>query len=178
MPTVLDNGFVFVPRREWDHSVDFPTGQVRRPVRDVFIHHTVIPPTDDPCADARCTESVLDARRLDGYSYLVHPSGVILEFAGSNRGEHTAKHNSTSYAYSFMGNYDMQQPSLAQLVNVARCINLQRIKGDVVKDIGQLRILPHSDVKATACPGANLRDSKINGSTALQWIKWFVATGA
>lgn len=175
--TQLDNGFIFVPRKDWDHQVDFPTGQVRKPVNDIFIHHTVTTPTGDPCADARTVERVLDQRHLDGYSYLAHPSGVILEFAGTNRGEHTANHNTTSYAFSLIGNYDQMSPSMAQIVNIARCINLLRIRGDVNRNLEAVRIRPHSDVKATACPGANVRDAKINNATVLQWIRWFAATG-
>lgn len=173
----LDNGYVFVPREDWDHQVDFPTGRVARPVSDVFIHHTVTNPTGDPCRDARHVESILDERDLDGYSYLVHPSGVILQFAGSRRGEHTGGHNSTSYAFSFIGNYDEMQPTLAQLVNTARCLNLLRLNGDVVPTLGDVRIRPHSDVKTTACPGVNVRDNTLGGHTPLEWIRWFAGTG-
>lgn len=175
--TMLKNGFIFVPRANWDFSVDFPRGQVRRPVTDIFIHHTVTKATKDPCHDARVVEGVLDERDLDGYSYLCHPSSVILEFAGQNRGEHTGNHNLTSYAYSLIGNYDQMQPTLAQLVNIARAINLQRLAGHVTRDLSKLHIRPHSDVKATACPGANMRHATINGATGIDWIRWFVHTG-
>lgn len=175
--TTLDNGYIFVPREDWDYSVDFPTGKVLTPVEKVFIHHTVTNPTGDPCRDARHIESILDARHLDGYSYLAHPSGTILEFAGHNRGEHTAHHNATSYAYSLIGNYDHMQPTLAQLINIARSINFQRLQGTVTRDINRLWIVPHSSVKETACPGANVRDAKLNGATPIEWIKWFVAIG-
>lgn len=173
----LDNGFVFVKRPGWDPHVDFPRGKVRTPVRDIFIHHTVTNPTANPCADAQTVERVLDQRRLDGYSFLAHPSGVILEFAGHNRGEHTGGHNSTSFAYSLIGNYDNMSPTLAQLVNIARSINLQRLAGHVTADLSKLRIRPHADVKATACPGANMRHATINGATGIDWIRWFVHTG-
>lgn len=176
--TQLENGFIFVPRGDWDSSVDFPSGNVQRPVKKVFLHHTVTKATDDPCADARTVERILDARSLDGYSYLVHPSGVVLEFAGSRRGEHTGGHNSTSYAFSFIGNYDQQQATLVQLVNTARCLNLMRLKGDVHRDLGKVEILPHAAVKATACPGVNLRANVIHGRNTMQWIRWFAATGA
>lgn len=176
--TQLDNGYILVPRGDWDNQVDFPRGKVATPVKDIFIHHTVTNPTGDPCADARTVERVLDQRKLDGYSYLAHPSGVMLEFAGHNRGEHTSNHNSTSFAISLIGNYDMMQPTLIQLVNCARTINLLRLGGFVHPDLSQVKIRSHADVKATACPGANMRVAKINNATGVDWIRWFAATGA
>lgn len=174
----LGDGLIFVTRAGWDNSVDFPTGQVVRPASKVFIHHTVTTPTADPCKDARTVEAVLDSRGLDGYSYLSHPSGIILEFAGEHRGEHTAKHNSTSYAFSLIGNYENDYPTLPQLLSIARCINLMRLKGDLVPRLEDIQILPHSAVKATACPGLHVRDAKYNGHTPLEWIRWFAGTGA
>jgi len=175
--TLLPNGYTFVPRPDWDSDADYPSGTVKRPVNEFYIHHTVTNPTEDPCADARTVERVLDARRLDGYSYLNHPYGVVLEFAGDKRGEHTGGHNSTSYAMAFIGNYDQMHPSLSQLIAAARTINLLRLKGDLVPRLEDLKILPHQAVKATACPGANILLPNLNGRSAIEWIRWFAHTG-
>lgn len=105
-----------------------------------------------------------------GYSYVIHPSGVVLEGAGRMVGAHTARHNSKSYGLSFMGNYDRHQPTLAQLVAAARTINLLRLDGALVADLGGIAILGHRDTKATACPGANIYP-------LLNWIRWFAHMG-
>lgn len=176
--TTLDNGLVIVPRPDWDSDADYPTRKMPRPVSIVRIHHTVTRATKNPCADARTVERVLDQRGLDGYNFLAHPSGVMLELAGDRVGEHTKGHNLDSYAYSLIGNYDRDQPTFIQLINIARCINLQRLDGQLVADLGAIDIVPHRATSATACPGANLVQPSLNGRNALQWIKWFAAIGA
>ncbi len=177
--TVIENGFVFVPRPDWDYDADYPSASLRTPVSKVYIHHTVTNPTANPCNDARTVERVLDTRGLSGYNYLSHPDGTILELAGEKRGAHTKGQNSTSIAFSLIGNYDHLQPTMMQLVNIARCINLLRLKGVLASDLERIQILPHSAAPgaATACPGANVREPRINGRTGVEWIRWFAATG-
>jgi hypothetical protein len=161
--------YLFVDRATWGARRSAGRKLMPRQVRAVYIHHTVIEPsgpegydsdldpTDDPCADMRRTESVLHARGLaPGYSYVIHPSGVVLEGAGRMVGAHTAGHNASSYGISFMGNYDRAQPTLAALLACARTINLLRLDGALPADLARLTIGGHRDTKPTACPGANL----------------------
>ena len=175
MPIQLDNGFIYVPHGEWSRRPTGGRGRRGGPVKQkmgvdtVFIHHTVtiaqgdqsligqLDPSDDPCKDARVIEQILDNRNLlPGYSYIVHPSGVVLECAGDYIGAHTENHNSTSKGIVLIGNFDQQQPTLAGLVGAARTINLLRLGGQLVGDLNKLKILGHRNSKSTACPGANL----------------------
>lgn len=174
--TVLPNGYTFVPRELWDPQVDFPLQQVIRPADELYIHHTTMRATDNPCADARNTEMVLDQRGLDGYNYLIHPTGVVLEFAGERRGEHTYGTNSDSYGFGFIGNFQYSHPTLAAIVAAARTVNLMRLKRDLVGPLPDLRIEGHRMVKPTLCPGDNMYD--INGRSVMDWIRWFAQTGA
>jgi len=183
MTAIAGNGYTMVPRGDWGarHS---PGGRsMRRPVSNVYIHHTVVAPSgpegydsdldtsDDPCGDMRKLETILNARGLaPGYSYAIHPSGVVLEGAGKRRGAHTGGHNSDGYGIAFMGNYDNHQPTLAQLVAAARTVNLLRMDGSLVRDLPAVNIVGHRDTKATACPGANLYP-------LLKWIRWFAHVG-
>lgn len=173
--TFLPNGYTFVPREDWDAQVDFPTGNVQTPSDELYIHHTTMRPTDNPCKDAQRVESVLDSRGLDGYNYLIHPTGVVLEFAGEKRGEHTGGTNSDSYAFAFMGNFQYAHPTLAAIIAASRTLNLMRLKGLFVPQLDDLMILGHRNVKATLCPGDNMYD--INGRSIMDWIRWFAATG-
>ena len=179
----LDNGYILVPREDWGARHYAGRTPMPRPVSEVVIHHTVIDPegpegydsdldpTDDPCDDMRRVENVLRARGLaPGYSYVIHPSGVVLEGAGRMKGAHTAGHNGRAYGLSFMGNYDRHDPTLAQLVAAARTINLLRWDKALVSDLGGVSILGHRDTKATACPGANLYP-------LLNWIRLFAHQG-
>lgn len=175
MPQYIDfpsgGQLVFVPRAEWDPQVDFPWQRVQRPSDELYIHHTTMRASADPCQDARNTERVLDQRGLDGYNYLIHPSGVVLEFAGERRGEHTYGTNSDSYGYAFIGNFQYAQVTLQAIVAASRLVNLQRLKGDLVAHLPALQIRGHREVKATLCPGDN--NMNINGRTLMDWIRWF-----
>ncbi len=172
---VNENGFIFVPHNEWSKRVTGSRGKRGVPIRqanlakEVYIHHSVtmaqgdpaqighLDPSDDPCKDARAIEGILEARNLlPGYSYIVHPSGVVLECAGDYIGAHTGGRNSVSKGIVLIGNFDHQQPTWASLVATARMINLLRLNNKLVTDLRDLKILGHRDTSSTACPGANL----------------------
>lgn len=179
MPITAENGYVFVPRREWDRDCDFPPRNLQDGIREVYIHHSVTPATADPCKDARLVEAVLDGRGLAGYSFLVHPSGTVLELAGFDRvGEHTSGQNSESIGICFIGNMQNDKPTLGSLVAAARTINLGKLGGHIAMDMPIENILPHQAVKQTACPGKNMLEPWINGRSGMDWIRWFVATSA
>jgi hypothetical protein len=170
----LPNGYCFVNHADWSKrqlggrgSRGGPVLQ-KKGVTDVFFHHSVTSvsgdpalagtrdPSDDPCKDARLIEDILASRGLlPGYSYLIHPSGVVLECAGDYIGAHTENHNSSSKGICLIGNYDIQQPTLAQLVAAARTINLMRAGGQLAGDLSKINLMGHRDSKSTACPGAN-----------------------
>jgi hypothetical protein len=147
-------------------------------IKEVNIHHTVTKPTNDPCADMRQVEVTLHRRGLaPGYSFTAHPSGVILAGADKMVGAHTSGRNKLSYGISLIGNYDEMQPTLAQLVNIARTINLLRLTGHITSDLKQLKIQGHRATSATACPGSNMVNKNLNNASGIDWIRWFVATG-
>ena len=170
----LPNGYCFVNHADWSKrqlggrgSRGGPVLQ-KKGVTDVFFHHSVTSvsgdpalagtrdPSDDPCKDARLIEDIHASRGLlPGSSYLIHPSGVVLECAGDYIGAHTENHNSSSKGICLIGNYDIQQPTLAQLVAAARTINLMRAGGQLAGDLSKIKLMGHRDSKSTACPGAN-----------------------
>lgn len=181
--TTLDNGLIIVPRADWGARYSAGGRELKRGITEVNIHHTVtdpqgdddkagfLDPSDDPCLDMRKLEAILQSRGLaPGYSWVVHPSGVLLEGAGNRAGAHTGGRNSVSYGISFMGNFEQDQPTLAALVAAGRLLNLLRLD-DRLAELGNVTIQPHSATKATACCGHNLRE-------ALPWIRWFAGTNA
>ena len=170
MGLMLDNGYALVEYPEWgprytqkrNERPDLPKGIDR-----VFIHHSVTPVSTDPCRDMRICEQALHSNGYDpGYSYTVHPSGVVLEGAGKKKGIHTLNHNSTSYAICLIGNYDVAQPTLAQIIAITRTINLLRVSGHLNLTSAD-QIQPHRAVYATACPGANVVGRNMD------FIRWY-----
>lgn len=177
--TTTDQGYIFVPRKDWGARHSAGTKKMASGRNKVFIHHTVTVPSGDPCRDMRTVEDVLHQRGLaPGYSYVVHPSGVVLEGAGQMVGAHTGGHNSEGFGISFIGNYDRDTPTLASLIAVARTINLLRLGGNLTPNLADIDIIPHRSTKQTACPGANMVQPVLMGSTALNWIRLLASRGA
>lgn len=170
----LPNGYMLVERREWNGRPLPSLPAMPGPVRIMRVHHTVTAATADPCIDFRTVDRVLRSRGLDGYNYLIHPSGVVGELCGVKRGEHTADHNSDSYSLSFIGNFEHDQPTLAALIAAARTTNLMIMGGHVLP---APTFVPHFATSKTACPGINLGRSKINGRTAVEWVQQFQREG-
>lgn len=170
MGLMLDNGYVLVNRAEWgaQHNDRYLSRQLLpKGIRSVFIHHSVTPVTSDPCRDMRVCENALHANGYTpGYNYCVHPSGVVLEGAGHRVGIHTKNHNSSSVAVCLLGNYDVDQPTLAQIIAITRTINLLRVSGILnLTDANQIQ--PHRAVFPTACPGVNVVGRNMD------FIRWF-----
>jgi hypothetical protein len=140
-----------IPRAAWGSQFK-PRRRMALPVERVYLHHSVTNPTANPCDDAKAIERVGIARFGQlSYSYMIHPTGVILEGCAEWVGAHTSGQNTTSFGVCFIGNnLNGGMPTPQALSAAAACINALRGFGLTV---GSPRILPHSAVKATACPG-------------------------
>lgn len=164
------NDLILVDRDQWGARYSAGRSKMPAKVREINVHHSVtaltgggkaydntLDPTDDPCRDMRTIERVLHERGLaPGYSFCIHPSGVVLVGAGNMKGAHTAGRNGVSYGVCFMGDYDRHQPTFAQFVAFGLLINRLRFFGALTPRLDDLTIRGHRDHKATACPGANL----------------------
>lgn len=161
--------FILVDRHQWGAKYSAGRKAMPKRVSEINVHHSVtvvsgpegydsnLDPTDDPCKDMRTLERVLHERGLaPGYSFVFHPSGVILVGAGGNVGAHTAGRNSISYGFCLMGNYDIHQPTFAQFAAMGWMLNVLRFVGAVEPNLDRIRIQGHRATKATACPGANV----------------------
>jgi hypothetical protein len=126
----------------------------RRPVGELWLHHTTTTATDDWRRDMRTVQQVAFDRGFSDISYtvLVHPSGVVaIGRPPEVIGAHTAGRNSSSLAVSLIGNYD-EQPVSRQMFNGVRyAIDWLTSHGFLVPGIYPTG--GHRDLKATACPG-------------------------
>lgn len=145
-----------VTRPEWG-APDFTPVRIG-PVSDVFVHHSVT----NPYGNLRATMMMLEAHaiglghRAIDYSFCCFIDGQRAEGRGwFVAGGHTINNNSTSYGICGIGDYRFD-PVTDEIVNAfIETINEGIEAGALVPP---LRIRPHSDVFATACP-ANLEDA-------------------
>ena len=129
------------------------------PVDTVFLHHTATKASSNSKVDMKNIESGEQAKGYSTVAYTAcgHPNGDVLEGRILNgvikKGAATLNNNSTSLAYSFIGNF--MTDTLTPQAFESCC---QTIAGWVnkgwVKNTFKLRL--HKEVFATACPGTNI----------------------
>jgi len=159
---------IVVQRDQWKARHSAGRSPMPAQVSRIYVHHTVTKATGDPCRDMRRLEDVLHARGLaPGYSFVFHPSGVVLVGAGPNKGAHTGSQNGASYGFAFLGNYDTDVPGWPQFASAGWMLNLLRFLGRIPAPLEATSILGHNDAPgaATACPGRHL-DPKL---AAIRW---------
>lgn len=145
-------------RASWGARHDDGDLTLSGPANDVFLHHSVTTQLAQAASIAaereqmRKIESVGESRFGTGISYnvLVFPSGRAYQGVSWNRrGTHTGGRNSTARSICLAGNYDIYEPTDAQIATAQRIYH---------GGMGRLwragaPLYPHRAVKATACPG-------------------------
>lgn len=141
-----------VSRATWGVLKEQARPKMPLPAREVWLHHSVTAVTADPYADQRTIQRA-GIQRFGYYSYswMVHPSGMVLEGQGLRVGAHTAKRNSISFGVVWPGDYTRRAVTPEQIEATRQLI-------DWLQDAGHLRrgVYPtggHRDVGSTACPG-------------------------
>ena len=89
-----------------------------------------------------------------GYHYIIDRGGRIWEARSVvYQGAHVKDHNEHNIGVMVLGNFDLQQPSDAQLTTLQTLIKALREKYSV--PITKLHT--HQELMPTACPGKNLQ---------------------
>lgn len=152
---------MIVTRTEWGARYADGAGPAPLPATEVYLHHSVtiapdlVPPYDDEDAAMRVLEEIGQRKFRQGisYTYAVMPSGRIYEGHGVDRlGAHTAKRNGIARAIVLVGNYDVDQPTPAQIESTAALL----VRGELEGWWTAARLTGgHQDAPgaATACPG-------------------------
>lgn len=84
------------------------------------------------------------------YHYYVRKDGEIFRGRPENwAGGHTVGYNSSSLGLCFEGNFDQEHMAEEQLLSGAMLVR------DIKRRYPGIRIMPHRDAQATACPGKN-----------------------
>lgn len=129
------------------------------PKRWGYLHHSV---TAAPSVNASFEQDAAAIRHVEqigenrfgwgiSYSFLIPPSGRVFHGHRVNGvGTHTHGYNSSTLAICFIGNYEDDEPTEAQLNSAAWLLGRGKELGWTTDD--QLDG-GHRDLKATACPG-------------------------
>lgn len=145
-------------RKSWDARHDDGDLTLFGLAEEVFAHHSVTTqlPADATVeqerAQMRAIEAVGQTRFGTGISYnvVIFPSGRAYQGVSFNRrGTHTGGRNSTVRSICFAGNYEVNEPTVAQLATAAAIYGAGRGKWW----IAGAPLRGHRDLKATACPG-------------------------
>ncbi|XP_045446830.1 peptidoglycan recognition protein-like [Melitaea cinxia] len=149
-----------VSRREWGGYDPFQIIRFPGPRDIVIIQHTV---TARCTTDSACRTMIrsIEDYHVDtlnynsiGMNFLIGGNGKIYEGAGwQQQGSHTRGYNHRSIGISFIGNYNHDQPSAAQLKaaqDLIRCGVQQRHLSSTYHLVG------HRQLMATESPGRNL----------------------
>jgi N-acetyl-anhydromuramyl-L-alanine amidase AmpD len=89
-----------------------------------------------------------------GYHYVIDRAGRLWEARPINyQGAHVRDNNEHNIGVMCMGNFDLQQPSEAQLTTLARTV--QQIRQ--YYRVSESRIYTHQEINPTACPGRNMQ---------------------
>lgn len=148
-----------ITRAEW--GARYANGQAAAPVPadETWLHHSVtiapdlVPPFDDDYAAVRRLEDIGQQRFGAGISYTfpITPAGLIFEgHSIGRRGTHTGGRNTRARAICFVGNYEANQPTDAQIEAAAWLLAHGFLAGwwkaaDLTGG--------HRDVRSTSCPG-------------------------
>lgn len=148
-----------IPREEWGARYDNGFADRPLPVTEWWLHHSVtvapdlVPPFDDDDAAVRRLEAIGEDRFDGGISYTVPitPAGRAYEgHSIGRRGAHTKDHNTVGAAIVFVGNYEEDEPSDAQVRKAADVLVAARRAG--LSTVHRLTG-GHRDVGGTLCPG-------------------------
>lgn len=174
-----------ITRAEWGARHPDGDGPAPLPARQWWLHHsaTIAPDLawldadrdgvdDDERRAVRAIEDIGQKRFGQGMSYtwLIPPSGRVYQGHSMGRlGAHTAGRNSVGRAICFVGNYELHEPTAAQLDAAAAVLVAEHRAGRAATH----RLTGgHRDLKATACPGraAYALIPEINRRAAALWI--------
>lgn len=176
MPAFYPQRLPYIWSREsW--SARPPAGTLRPlgEVHTITLHHTVSAPAS-PFREIRAIQEYHLKRGFAdiGYHFLVNrPSHVTGQDAYWGRqtqpdgslslGAHARDHNQGNIGVAVLGNYEVDRPSPEQLASLAALLAWLCFTWDV----DPTRIVPHSQLNPTSCPGTHL-------IAAIPWLRWQV----
>ena len=147
----------YITRQQWGARPPKSVTPMPKPVRTVYVHHSVTPLLADPATTVR----QIQAQHMDrqgwndiGYQELVAHTGDVYEGRGfAVQGGATRGENSTSLAICALGNFEAMVPPSALLDSIVARIVAAARSGALAPGF---QIQGHRDANSTACPGQHL----------------------
>ena len=88
-----------------------------------------------------------------GYTYLIEGNGKVWQARNDiEEGAHTRGHNRRTIGIGLTGNFEVEDPSIAQLNALEELLGNKMVQYGIKKD----KIKCHSDISLTLCPGHHL----------------------
>ncbi|XP_037952118.1 peptidoglycan-recognition protein SC2-like [Teleopsis dalmanni] len=153
-------GITIISKSEWGGRAATSKSNLANGLAYAVIHHT---------ADVYCTTKSACITNLKsmqnyhmntlgwadiGYNFLIGGDGNIYEGRGWNvLGAHATNWNSKSIGISFMGNYNNNKPTAAQISAAKSLLSYAVSKGQISSSY---ILYGHRQVGSTECPGTNL----------------------
>lgn len=138
-----------------DTGLDFGALSNRPATDQIVIHHTGNPYDDDLSAEEIHASHKAQGWSGIGYHYVIRKSGAIE--AGRPDwaiGAHAYGENSHTIGVHVCGNFEIGEPTAAQIESLAML--LANICTDYDLPIDRESIVGHRELMPTACPGTNL----------------------
>ena len=136
----------------------FTEYELRPSTEMIVIHHTGFPNVDkdSTVADIHKFHQEVNGWAGVGYHYLIRKDGMIEQGRRPDMiGAHAYQHNKNSVGVCLAGNFDIAEPTKAQMNSVKELVkwlcrkyNLNSMKDGV--------IVGHRDLNDTSCPGESL----------------------
>jgi hypothetical protein len=139
-----------IRRADWNAG-SHKSPRIGRPVRRVFLHHTVTPEWTGVDAARRLNRIALDRGFAEiSYSWLIDVAGNQIEGRGwGYQGAHTAGYNTTAHGISLVGNFQADRVPERMVQALA-----QLVRRHGAQNWGPGRITNvHREVAQTTCPG-------------------------
>ncbi|XP_073813576.1 peptidoglycan-recognition protein SC2-like [Musca autumnalis] len=153
-------GVTIISKSEWGGAAATSKTSLANGLSYAVIHHTAGAYCSTKAACIQQMKNIQDYHQKTlgwadiGYNFLIGGDGNIYEGRGWNvLGAHATNWNSKSIGISFMGNYNNDKPTAAQIAAAKNLLAAAVSRGQIVSGY---TLYGHRQVGSTECPGTNL----------------------
>lgn len=144
-----------IPPKIKEYDLDFLSLYARNDTDMVVVHHTGNPWDDDLSAEEIHQSHLAQGWSGIGYHYVIRKDGTIEEGRPEWAiGSHAFGENNHTVGIHVCGNFELTEPTAAQIESLAYLIGWICEKYDITPNSDH--VVGHRDLMPTACPGEEL----------------------